>query len=67
MSPGIDMERSPRLCHTCDLETDATEARTCALCWRVACGPHLRPASVFNPGTGVYQAAEICIPCGDSA
>jgi hypothetical protein len=66
MDPSSDMEKSPWLCHICDFKSDATASRTCAICYRTTCALHLRPASIYNAGNGLYETAEVCISCGAS-
>ena len=66
MSANVEIEKSPWLCHICDFKSDATEARICEICYRTTCALHLRPASIYNSASGLYETAEVCISCGSS-
>jgi hypothetical protein len=65
ITPGgnKDMERSPWICHICDFTSAEIESKACDLCYRVTCSLHLRPASVYNQNSGLYETAAVCIAC----
>lgn len=57
------MERSPWICHVCDFKSSETESRVCDLCYRTTCALHLRPASIYNEQSGLYETAAVCLTC----
>ena len=63
MGRSDNMERSPWVCHVCDYTSAEGEAKVCDLCYRVTCSLHLRPASIYNEKSGLFETAAVCIAC----
>jgi hypothetical protein len=61
-----EMERSPWACHICDYTSTASESEVCDLCYRVTCSLHLRPASIYNDKSGLFETAAVCIACANA-
>ncbi len=59
----MNPESSPWLCHVCNESSTTEEGIACATCFKIACRRHLRTSTVYNPQTGLYEIARVCVLC----
>lgn len=53
----------PWICHVCGKKSSTGAGKACSLCFKIACGAHLKPLPLKSEAFGNLELKLVCAAC----